>query len=479
MKRRAFLAACGTAAAGMFVSRRLPGAKKTVKRPNIVLVMTDDQGWGETGYYGHPVLKTPNLDAMAEAGLRFDRFYAGAPVCSPTRASVLTGRANDRTGVPAHGYALRKQEKTLPAALKTAGYATGHFGKWHLNGLRGPGVPVLKNDSHNPGAFGFDTWLTVTNFFDMNPVMSRNGTFEEFKGDTSAIIVTEALTFINASLKQKKPFFAVIWDGSPHHPWRASETDRKPFQDLDEPSRHHYGELLAFDRSVGILRKGLRKAGVAENTLLWYCSDNGGLKQPKPDTVGGLRGYKGSLWEGGIRVPGIVEWPAVISPRITAYPASTMDIFPTIARILNLPDAALLKPIDGISLLPLFSGKTVQRRQPIPFRYGNRGALIDNDYKLAAADIKKGRFALYNLGKDRTESRNCADEKPVVFNRLKEKFMEWNASVGASVAGKDYPEGKVDPNHPVRHFWRDDKHYEPYVEQWKQRPEYKQHLRSL
>ena len=121
----------------------LTQVKAAQKQTNFILVMADDQGWGQTGYYEHPVLKTPHLDEMASKGLRFDRFYAGGPVCSPTRATVLTGRTHDRTGVFDHGYALRKQEKTLPQAMKKAGYATGHFGKWHLNGLRGPGVPVL------------------------------------------------------------------------------------------------------------------------------------------------------------------------------------------------------------------------------------------------------------------------------------------------------------------------------------------------
>ena len=123
-------------------------------QPNIVLVMTDDQGWGQTSYHDHPVLRTPHLDAMAAKGLRFDRFYAGAPVCSPTRASVLTGRSNMLTGVDSHEYALRRQEPTVAMALRKAGYATGHFGKWHLNGMRGPSVPVFANDTHHPGVFG-------------------------------------------------------------------------------------------------------------------------------------------------------------------------------------------------------------------------------------------------------------------------------------------------------------------------------------
>ena len=150
-------------------------------QPNIILIMTDDQGWGQTGYNNHPVLDTPNLDAMAENGLRFDRFYAGSPVCSPTRASVLTGRSNDRTGVLSWGYALRTQEKTIASALKRVGYSTGHFGKWHLNGLSGPGVPIFKNDSHNPSKFGFDQWLSVSNFFDINPLMSENGVFVDLR----------------------------------------------------------------------------------------------------------------------------------------------------------------------------------------------------------------------------------------------------------------------------------------------------------
>ena len=322
--------------------------------PNIILIMTDDQGWGQTGFYNHPVLKTPNLDAMAENGIRFDRFYAAAPVCSPTRASILTGRSNDRTGVLDHGYALRNQEKTLAMALQKAGYATGHFGKWHLNGLRGPGVPILKDDRHSPGKFGFDHWLSVTNFFDINPLMSENGIFIDLKGDSSKIIVEKALEFIKEKSSQNIPFFTVIWDGSPHDPFLASSKDRSHFKNLDELSQNHYGELVAFDRSLGLLRKSLRELELEKNTILWYCSDNGGLRNISPSTVGGLRGFKTTIWEGGLRVPAIIEWPKVIKPKVTQFPASTMDIFPTIADILGLPDSDLLNPIDGISLYPSF-----------------------------------------------------------------------------------------------------------------------------
>ena len=442
------------------------------ERPNIILIMTDDQGWGQTGYYDHPVLQTPNLDAMAKNGLRFDRFYAGAPVCSPTRASVLTGRTNDRTGVLDHGYALRKQEKTMAVALKNEGYATGHFGKWHLNGLRGPGVPVLKEDSHSPGKFGFDHWLTVTNFFDIDPLMSENGSFIDLKGNSSDIIVGKALEFIKEKSNQNLPFFTVIWDGSPHDPFVASEKDRSNFKSLNENSQHHYGELVAFDRSLGVLRKTLKDLGLENNTILWYCSDNGGLRNILPSTVGGLRGSKTTIWEGGLRVPAVIEWPQVIKPRITHYPASTMDIFPTIADILDLPETDLLKPVDGISLKPIFKNDIKNRDKKIPFRYKDQGALVDNNFKLVATSIQKKEFELYDLENDSGETTNLAAQNPMIFNQMKKDFLKWGKSIDSSLDGIDYPEGKVLKN-PERHFWMNDERYEPYLEEWLNRPEYR------
>ena len=448
------------------------------EKPNIILVMTDDQGWGQTGYYNHPVLKTPNLDKMAENGLRFDRFYAGAPNCSPTRATVMTGRSNDRTGVRNHGYPMRRQEKTLAQALRQAGYATGHFGKWHLNGLRGPGVPILEEDVRGPGPFGFDDWISVTNFFDRDPLMSRNGIFEAFKGDSSEIIVEEALKFIGRQAGAKKPFLAVIWYGTPHSPFRAGEEDKAPFASLDPSSAEHYGELVAMDRSIGTLRKGLRSLGIAENTLVWYCSDNGGLPNIKPGTVGGLRGNKGSIFEGGLRVPGIIEWPAVIKPRVTQYPAATMDIFPTLAEIAGLPDSVLVKPIDGMSIRTLFEGEIGPRRKPLPFRHTGRAAWIDNDYKLLTQDTDSGVFQLYNLADDANETTDLYAEKPEVAARMVRAFNVWMQSVAASIEGKDYAEGRLTEADPEPRRWPEVEAYEPFLEMLRQRPEYAGELRK-
>ncbi|MGB7345716.1 MAG: sulfatase-like hydrolase/transferase [Pirellulaceae bacterium] len=451
-------------------------AAEISSRPNIILVMADDQGWGQTGYYNHPVLKTPNLDAMAAAGLRFDRFYAGAPVCSPTRGCVLTGRANDRIGVLSHGYALRRQEITIAQVLQKAGYTTGHFGKWHLNGIRGPGVPVLHSDTHHPGHFGFQSWLSVTNFFDRDPILSRSGTFEEFEGDSSEIVIDETLKFVRRQNKIRQPFFAVVWYGTPHDPFKAADDDSEAFKELDAASQQHYGELVAMDRSIGTLRAGLREIGIANNTLVWFCSDNGGLPKIEPSTVGGLRGNKGTIYEGGLRVPGIIEWPAQIEPRISRFPASVLDILPTLLDVTGLeyPDAE--RPLDGITIRKLFTDSLVVRDKPIPFRHTGKAALIDNRFKLLTNKIESGEFMLYDLQSDPAESKDISDREPVIANRMRMQLMDWSESVDLSAAGKDYAEGKVDPNEPESRFWMEMKEYQPYFEEWKGRWEYASRL---
>jgi arylsulfatase A-like enzyme len=448
------------------------------QRPNIIFVMADDMGWGETSYRGHPLLQTPNLDAMGSSGLRFERFYAGAPVCSPTRASVMTGRSNDRCGVLTHGYALRLQEKTIAQALQAAGYVTGHFGKWHLNGHMGPGVPILGDDVRRPSAFGFEEWVSVSNFFDLDPLMSRAGHIEQFHGDSSEIVVAEAISFLKKHRDGGKPMFAVIWYGTPHSPFRALREDKAKFSDLDEASANHYGELVALDRSIGTLRKALRDLQIADNTLLVFCSDNGGLPGIKPDTVGGLRGNKGSVHEGGLRVPGIIEWPAYVQPRITNYPACTMDLFPTVADILELPADVFIQPVDGLSLKPVLTEDLAIRAKPIPFRFHDQAALVDNRYKIVTPNIAHGPFELYDLETDFKESHDISGEQSQRFEQMKEKLLAFNDSVGASFAGRDYPEGRVSPPDPQSVPWTETPGYQPYLEQWKDRWEYKSAIDS-
>ncbi len=418
-------------------------------RPNVVLCMTDDQGWGDVSYNGLTKIKTPNLDAMAAAGLRFNRFYA-QQTCSPTRASVLTGRHPNRIGVFWPGMPFRKQETTIAQLAKQAGYSTGHFGKWHLNGVAGPGKIIPDTDSLAPRSVGFDVSFSVSNYFETDWTFGRNGAAEKSAGDGSEVIVEEALKFIRTAAEQKKPFLAVVWFGSPHSPHKPLPTDLEA-----AGGSGYYGEIIGVDRSLGTLRAGLRKLGIAEDTMVWFSSDNGGWIDPnKPDgngTNAGLRGRKGDMWEGGVRVPGLIEWPARIKPAVSEIPAGVVDIFPTLVEVLSLKNEHPL-PLDGISLVPLIDGKMTARSQPMGFWQfaGNRQNLTpnsgpsawnDNQYKLLKP--KPGVWELYDIAADRTEKTNIASEHPEIVARMKSGLEEWQQSVIRSYKGADYPEEKV------------------------------------
>jgi arylsulfatase A-like enzyme len=308
-------------------------------------------------------------------------------------------------------------------------------------------------------------------------------------GDSSEIVVAEALKFLARHKDAGKPIFTIIWFGTPHSPFRALPEDAAQFADLNANSANHYGELVAMDRSIGTLRRGLREMKLADNTLLVFCSDNGGLPGITPETVGGLRGNKGTVYEGGLRVPGIIEWPATIrTPRVTHYPASTMDLFPTVVDLLDLPDDSLVEPVDGISLVPLLHAKSdaamsdaveketpelAQRARPIPFRFGRQAALVDNRHKLVTTNLDQGNFALYDLVDDPAEARDLTADEPELAARLKKELLAWNDSVNASFAGRDYPAGRVEPPDPAPISWTEHPDYQPYLAEWQKRPEYR------
>ena len=401
-------------------------------RPNVILCMTDDQGWGDVSYNESGRLskggfKTVELDRMAAAGLRFDRFYAAAAYCSPTRGSCLTGRNPYRYGVTSPGRPLKLEEKTIAQALAEAGYRTGHFGKWHLNGKSGPGKPVMKDDPLNPGAFGFQHWVSVSNYFEQDWTFSRNGELLETKGDGSDVIVAEALRWLDERKDSSRvPFFAVIWFGNPHTPHQPTAADLKA-----AGGDRELAEIAGVDRAMGTLRKALRERGLAGNTMLWFCSDNG---RPGPNNP--LKGKKGGVYEGGIRVPGICEWPARVKPARTHVPAVTSDFYPTIlaAAGISLPENKP-QPIDGINLLPLLEGKMTERPGPIGFIGGKTMAWTDNRYKL----IRNHKsLELFDLTEDIGETQNIAEEKPEIVERMGKELETWAASVNRSKEGADY-----------------------------------------
>ena len=350
LSRRTFL---GGGMAAALASARAAGSP-----PNIVLCMADDQGWGDVGFRNHPVLKTPVMDELAATGLRFERFYAAAPVCSPTRGSVLTGRHPNRYGCFSWGRTIRPQEVTIAEAVKGAGYATGHFGKWHVG-------PVRADSTVSPGASGFDEWLSSPNFFENDPLMSRKGKVVQTRGEGSQVTVDAAIEFIRGAASREQPFLAVVWFGSPHDPHEALEADRQMYRTQPEKLQHFYGEITAMDRAIGNLRRELRTLGVAGNTLLWYNSDNGAIPV---GSTGGLSGGKGDLYEGGIRVPAMIEWPDRIpKPRMIHLPCGTVDMYPTLVELAGARVQRQVEPLDGISLVPLIDGRMEARTRPLGF----------------------------------------------------------------------------------------------------------------
>lgn len=434
-------------------------AAEDAGRPNFVLCMSDDQGWGDTGYNGHPELETHTLDSMASSGLRLNRFYAAAPYCSPTRGSLMTGRHPYRYGCFAPNWSFRPEEVTLAETLRAAGYVTGHFGKWHLG-------PVKASSPVSPIQSGFDECLSHDNWFDMSPPLSRNGHMPEpFRGESSRVVSHAAEDFITEAVKAGKPFLAVVWFPSPHSPHLASLEDRKRFGNA------YYAEIGRMDAAIGWLRRRLGELGVADNTLLFFCSDNGAAG---PGSTGGLRGKKGSLWEGGIRVPAVLEWPARIKqPVATDVPCSTSDLYPTILDILDLEPPERRRPLDGISLLPLIDGTMQQRPKPIAFwhapgefradnepyldraaltgwwrtfrnvrhpqprteGFSGHAALIDGRFKLHHVER---RYELYDVVTDPSESKNLAEQHPHVVADMKATLQAWQKSVEQSLAGDDY-----------------------------------------
>ncbi len=478
--RRDFLKTMGVGVCSASLWPQVARGEKESKRPNIILCMADDQGWGDMAYNGHPILKTPHFDEASKASLRFDRFYAAAPVCSPTRASVLTGRTPNRMGCFAWGHTLRPQEITIAEALKQAGYTTGHFGKWHVGSVQ-KGSPV------NPGASGFDEWLSAPNFFDNNPILSREGIAEPQEGESSIVTVDAALDFIKKHAEGDAPFFAVVWFGSPHKPHRAVEEDRQHYTDQEEDFQHFYGEITGMDRAFGKLRKGLRDFGVHEETLLWYCSDNGGLFGY--GTTGG-RENKGEVYEGGLRVPAFIEWPGQISSgETTNIPSTTCDIYPTLLDVLGI-EMEGQPPLDGISLVPAISGEMSKRGKPIGFweypangistpsaqlmaelheaqkqgkevahphllrmdaadtskkysqeEFPGHTAWLDWPWKLHRIENEKNKkvtLELYHLELDAAESRNMLERYPEHGEKMQTELEEWLVSVVRSLNGEDY-----------------------------------------
>ena len=420
--RRGFLGgiALSTIAASL---KRAQGAP--ARRPNVAVILTDDQGYGDIHSHGNDRIDTPNLDALAASGARFQRFYV-SPLCAPTRASFLTGRYYPRTGV--HGVSggaetMRSEEVTIAEVLKAAGYATACFGKWH-NGAHYP---------HHPLGQGFDEYLGVccghwNNYFDI--VMDHNGKPEQTRGYVTEVLTDAALDFIERN--RQKPFFVYLPYNTPHSPMQVPDKyfDKYVARGLDPRTACIYGMCECIDHNVGRLLARLDALGLGDETIVVFFTDNG---PNGPRYNAGMRGAKGSVHEGGVRVPCFIRWRGHIEPgTVVEQIAADIDLLPTIAEMTgaSIPEGLAL---DGVSLVPLLTGQAREwpDRMIFTFHRGN-GAVRTQRYRLT---IERGRVALFDMEADPGEKRNIARGKPEVVRRLKAAYEAMRRDVMKGQSG--------------------------------------------
>ncbi len=436
-------------------------AQPNEARPNIVVILTDDQGFGDLGIQGNPVLETPNIDALARAGASMKNFYV-SPVCAPTRASVMTGRYNFRTRVvdTFKGRAMKEPaEVTLPELLRAAGYATGIFGKWHL----GDNYPFRPTDQ------GFDEALVIrggglaqpsdpieNNRRYTNPIVFRNNQQEQAKGFCTDVFFDGALDFIGQAQQAGRPFFVYLTPNAPHVPlhdvppallakYKAKDLSAvlvKGGQDADTVARV-YAMEENIDQNVGRLMARLRSDPALANTLVIVFFDNG----PDGDRfVGGLRGHKGQIYEGGIRTPFFAYWPSRFKPGTAhAEIAAHIDLMPTLLEAAGVAAPAGLK-FDGRSILPLLENRATNwPERSLVFQY-HRGeqpiawhnaAVRTQRWKLdhftgREALPEEAPFQLFDLEADPGERHDLAASQPAIVAQLRQTYQEWFADVGST-----------------------------------------------
>ncbi len=413
-------------------------AQANASRPNIVVVVADDMGWGDSGTFGHELIQTPNMDRLAAEGVKLTRNYSACGVCSPSRSAMLTGRTPYRNGVYRHlsgnGTAhLRASEITYPELLKESGYETCHVGKWHL---------LMKNQFNNPdfpqpGDHGYDYWLYTHNNAEpshKNPVnFVRNGEpVGELTGYSAQIVAGEAVHWLQDIHNRDKPFVLTVWFHEPHSP---IATDSR-FQSLykGHENSKYMGNITQMDNGLGMVLDALDKAGVSDNTLVYFTSDNG----PVPaygGVTGGLRGEKRSEYEGGIRVPGLARWPGHIEPgTVSDIPLIGSDVFSTALEIAGVPLPAD-RTIDGISMIPALKGKPVERKIPMFWRThvskpDERVAMRIGDWKIVG-DETLTKFQLYNIPKDGKEEKDLASVNPEKTEEMKKILLKLWADIEA------------------------------------------------
>ncbi|MFN7449360.1 MAG: sulfatase [Pirellula sp.] len=422
---------------------------KDAEKPNIVFIFADDWGWGDLSCHGSTWLKTPNIDRLAKEGIDFEQFNVLNPVCSPSRTALMTGLYPSRFCINQHFAApeqnrqrnmpdwLDAQATTLPRLLQSAGYSTGHFGKWHLTNRETFGAPT-------PDAYGYNE----------AKVFNGGAEWPSAKVDETA---NNTIDFIQRH--QSKPFFINVWLHESHTPHAPSKDSMLQHSTLDEQKQVYAAVISDGDKAVGKIMDVLKDTGLEQNTIVLFSSDNGPewtAKSKKPlstdahanvtgyDTyysigeTNGLRGRKRSLFEGGVRVPFLVRWPskAPAGMKNSDTVLTAVDLLPTLCAAAGVHVADSVKR-DGENLLPALLGKSIARTRPIFWKWTGRGmdqdywprlAVRDGDWKLLISDDPE-RTELFDLRLDRSESMDVSKQHPDVVNRLSSLAIEWSSTL--------------------------------------------------
>ena len=427
MKRRQFLSSALTAAGAGLAAPRRP--------PNVVIIVTDDQGYGDLSIHGNPRLATPNIDSIAREGVQFTQFQV-CPVCSPTRSSLLTGRYNYRTGI-VDTYLGRSMmyagEVTAAESFGKAGYRTGIFGKWHL----GDNYPMRAIDQGfqeavvcKGGGIGQPSDPPGNHYFD--PVLFHNGNPQKYGGYCTDIFFGEALRWIGQ--QRREPFFAYIAPNAPHDPLQVADQWVAPFRGtgLPEETAKVYGMVANIDENVGKLLAKLRALEIDRETIVVFLTDNG----PQHDRYnGGMRGRKGTVYQGGIRVPFFLRWPERLKPggKIGLI-AAHIDVLPTLLDLGGIGRPSLPQ-LDGRSLAPLLGNEAAAWPDRTLFTQWHRGD-VPELFRACAARTQQYKLIdgkeLYDLSADANEQNDIAARDPDVVRRLRRQTEEWFKDVSSA-----------------------------------------------
>jgi arylsulfatase A-like enzyme len=426
----------------------LPGSALAAQKPDIIVILSDDQGSYDVSWRGSEI-KTPNLDKLAASGAKLEQFYV-QPVCSPTRAALMTGRYPMRYGLqvgvvrPWANYGLPLEERLLPQALREAGYTTAICGKWHLGSFDKAYFPHARGFDHSYGhLLGAIDYFTHVR--DGKDDWYRDDVPQKEDGYSTHLIAQEAVRLVKAQLKDK-PLFLYVPFNAVHAPHQVPDKYKEPYKNLPEPRRTYAGMLAAMDEAIGQILSTLDASGRRTNALIFFSSDNGGPNPRRLTSNGPLRAGKGTLYEGGVQVVACAAWAGHIKPgSVVRTPMHVTDLYPT---FLKLAGAALEQklPLDGVDVLAcLTDGKPSPRKEFLLNATPTKGAIRLDNWKLvvngnapepddvedgsgnasvAKLPARKTSLALFDLATDPSEKTNLAEEKPEQTKQLRLRYEE-------------------------------------------------------